>query len=394
MAVTATAAAGLVLTGLAPAQAASSLTAAVTDVPCSVPALVSAVSGAASGETLSLASYCLYRLTAGLPVISQTLTIDGNNATLKRSTAKAIGPFVILRANGGGLTINALNFRNGDNAITLTGEAALTLTGGKFIGNSGTDGGAIYDFTGGDGTVVTGAQFIANTASGSGGAIYDNAAMYGAQITDCTFTRNQAGADGGGVYDFSQANDSATGSRFFANRAAAGGGGWFSTDATILSHVVARGNVATGQGGGLWVADNFTVQDSVIQGNQAGTNGGGLYDEGSERQEQVLGTTVRGNTAADGGGIYADNAGVLTLTGDRIAGNDASSYGGGVFVTGTPGDGVATVTSTRIVRNVAATGGGGIYNQSQVAFTLTTSEVSDNEPDNCEPLGSITGCVG
>ena len=70
---------GLALAGLTPAQAQ-----AVTDVPCNVPGLISAVTAAGgSGDTLSLAPSCRYRLTAGLPVIRPSLTIDGRGATLR-----------------------------------------------------------------------------------------------------------------------------------------------------------------------------------------------------------------------------------------------------------------------------------------------------------------------
>jgi hypothetical protein len=55
-------------------------------VPCDTPAVATAIADAASGETLHLARSCHYVLTAALPVIGQNLTIDGDGATLERST--------------------------------------------------------------------------------------------------------------------------------------------------------------------------------------------------------------------------------------------------------------------------------------------------------------------
>src|ERR1700729_3485114 len=72
-AASAVAAGAITAAGLCAAPAAL----AATDVPCSVTALAADVSSASSGETLSLAAECVYDLTAGLPVISQDLTIDG-----------------------------------------------------------------------------------------------------------------------------------------------------------------------------------------------------------------------------------------------------------------------------------------------------------------------------
>jgi hypothetical protein len=51
-------------------------------------------------------------------------------------------------------------------------------------------------------------------------------------------------------------------------------------------------------------------------------------------------------------------------------------------------------TGTDIIRNEAPGGGGGIYDESTATVTLTTSPVTRNKPDNCEPPGSITGCTG
>lgn len=53
------------------------------------------------------------------------------------------------------------------------------------------------------------------------------------------------------------------------------------------------------------------------------------------------------------------------------------------------------VSGTQIIGNRAAGGGGGIYDDgTQATVTLTGSLLAGNEPDNCEPLSSITGCTG
>jgi hypothetical protein len=140
----AVAAGAITAAGLCAAPAALAA-AAATDVPCSVTALAADISSASSGETLSLAAGCVYDLTAGLPVISQDLTIDGNAATLERSDAAGTPAFVILQADGGALAISKLNFRNGKGAISVTGLTSLTVNGGTFTANTATYGGAIYD---------------------------------------------------------------------------------------------------------------------------------------------------------------------------------------------------------------------------------------------------------
>jgi len=44
--------------------------------------------------------------------------------------------------------------------------------------------------------------------------------------------------------------------------------------------------------------------------------------------------------------------------------------------------------------NSATLGGGGIYNVKGGAVSLTATSVSENHPDDCEPLSSIAGCAG
>jgi predicted outer membrane repeat protein len=80
----------------------------------------------------------------------------------------------------------------------------------------------------------------------------------------------------------------------------------------------------------------------------------------------VTTSTLSGNHAAGhGGGIYNQDSVSLTVAGTHITGNRAPGGGGGIFVDGPDG-----------------------------TVTLTSSPVTGNKPDNCEPPGSITGCTG
>ncbi len=70
--------------------------------------------------------------------------------------------------------------------------------------------------------------------------------------------------------------------------------------------------------------------------------------------------------------------------------NSADGRGGGVY-----NQGSLAASRTQIIGNRAVGGGGGIYDDgTQATVTLTDSLPADNEPDNCEPLSSITGCTG
>jgi predicted outer membrane repeat protein len=376
------------LAGLAPAQAAP---AATVSVPCSVRALVLDVTSISSGEELSLARGCTYLLAQGLAVVSEDLTIEGNGATLERSDAPGTPAFVILAADAASLTVSRLSFRNGDGGISMSG-GALTVNGGTFTANTAADGGAISQLTaGGNGPVVSDASFIDNRATDSGGAIYDGDAQFGfANVTDCTFSGNEAANFGGAISDFSE-GEGVTGSVFLGNRAGDGGALYLDPDGEdYLSHDVLEGNSASGNGGAVYSQFGLDVDNSKFADNHAGDQGGGLYIGLIELEDTVAATDFTGNSSTDGGAIGNVGESGLDLTDVTISGNHASAYGGGIY-----NEAEFDAVSTQITRNSAVSGGGGVYNtDDSVGFTptLTNSSVVDNQPDNCEPIGSVPGC--
>jgi predicted outer membrane repeat protein len=361
------------------------------DVPCSAAALASDVTSASSGETLSLAPACVYLLVAGLPVISQDLTIAGNGATLKRSLAPGTPAFTILEVDAGTVALSRLNFRNGRGAIVVNNIGNVMVSGGTFTGNAATDGGAIADNSALDGLTVKGATFIGNTAT-NGGAIFDFSAV-GATVTDSTFFGNHA-INGGAIFADPDVE-------------------------TSLSGIVAHGNSATA-GGGIYNVTNVAVTNSRIWDNRASGQGGGLYNSGAQPgQAQVTSTVLRGNSAQDGAGAYNAD-GIVSFSDSMISGNYARASGGGLYDSGDPRGqlGNLSLTDSQVTGNHARASGGGIYNDSgevdaastriavntaaagggidthgAVTVTLTASTVIKNIPDNCEPPGSITGCA-
>jgi hypothetical protein len=440
MAVMAAAGAAAVLAGgVMPAAAA-----AVTEVPCSTPALVSAVSGAASGATLSLAEGCTYVLTSALPAVAEDLTIDGNGATLHRSTAAGTAAFAILTITAGTVSLNRLSFTNGNGAITVNNLAKLIVTGGVFSGNTAANGGAINN-TASTVVQVTGASFINNTATGDGGAMYVFTAL-GDRITDCRFLGNTAAGSGGAYWEWSNGT-AISRSTFGGNKATTGGALYLDDQGSLITATEVYGNAATGDGGGIFDSPGGTpvpIAGSTITGNHAGGTGGGLDEESYGEPEPVTNTIIAGNSAADGGGINDGDGVYIKYTGDTISGNHASGDGGGINSRGAGvlfagpilfhrhagvirnsmdsaqeypsvsftdntisgnsaggrGGGVYNQGSldasrTQIIGNRAVGGGGGIYDDgAEATVTLTGSLPAGNEPDNCEPLNSITGCTG
>jgi hypothetical protein len=368
--------------GVGPAQAAPAATGAVR-VPCAASALAAGIADARAGETLSLAPHCTYVLTAGLPAISQELTILGNRATIERSYRPGIRDFSILTVSpGADLAIGNLNFRHGGSAgsgpppaDTSAGGAIdnngnLTVNGGDFTGNSASDGGAIQN---GSGSLsVRNAVFDGNRAV-NGGAVENNGTMV---LSHSTVTGNTASSLGGGV---ATAGGATVADCSIAGNTAFEGGGMWTTVTAAVTGGEFRGNKAAA-GGGIFNDNLMTLAGSRVVGNTAAFSGGGVYND-LFGDVTVTSSSFRQNHAQTGGGI--ENEDFATLSRSQLYGNTAGQFGGGIY-----NDWVLTVAGSQIVRNIAATGGGGIYLGDSFGppgtLALSGSAVFANRPDNCE----------
>ncbi|MGW4436784.1 hypothetical protein ACWELO_13620 [Streptomyces sp. NPDC004596] len=266
------AAAALAQTALAPTASA-----AVLPVACSQTALVNAINTANStpgSDTLNLASGCRYALTnalpagVGLPAITSPIVINGNDATIVRTS----GTFRILTVNGGNLTLRAVTIANGD----ATGSSVASGAGG--------------------GIVVTG-----------GGSLDANAVV---------ITGNRADF-GGGVSNFNGSTSTVNAAVVSGNTAGVNGGGLVSDGTLNVAASTISGNRAGGAGGGIANIGTLTVRASNIRSNQA-TTGGGLANgvpAVSGGTSTVSISNISNNTASGNnpGGIY-NNHGTVNLT--------------------------------------------------------------------------------
>ena len=231
---------GSFISGPAFARSSGSLTQTVygtVDVPCQVPALVRDLHGAVSQDTLSLAAGCTYRLTAtdnstdgptGLPVIGIPLTIEGNGATITRSTSSGTPNFRLLDVTkSGDLSIDDLTLSNG---------VSDTLGGGGIIN---------------DGIVaLIGSTLSANSSPLAGGGVVNYGTL---AVTNSTLSGNTTGGGGGGI-----------------DNGPAG-------TLTITNSTVADNS---GTGGGIATTGPARVTNSIIADNSGGNCNGAVTDGG------------------------------------------------------------------------------------------------------------------
>jgi predicted outer membrane repeat protein len=156
------------------------------------------------------------------------------------------------------------------------------------------------------------------------------------------------------------------------------GGGLFLNGAgSLASNCTIRGNSAA-IGGGVYLVNGAAITHSIVENNTA-TNGsgGGIY---SETRAQTVGNCVMaGNKAyASGGGVY--NA---TLNNCVLSNNAAGTYGGGSYNYG-GGAFRATMYNCLIIGNKADQGGG-VFS----AFVTPGSELY-----NCTIVGNTADVAG
>lgn len=318
--------------------------------------------------TLASATYTLMvsnNLTGGangLPVITSMIIIEGNGATIERSTTGGTPDFRIfyvqsqsdltlndititngaeglgggIFVNGGTLMVSSATFTDNvaafsGGAIRSTTSSSLTVDNSTFSDNSsGTNGGAIASQS----TLnVTDSQFSNNNANSVGGAIYLKGVNIG-NITDSTFDTNTA-HEGGAIYN--EGDLTIAGSNFSGNSGVTYGGAIETISSLTITNSTFDANTAYNGGGVASYINNGTemiISSSTFFNNSATNQGGGVYNRA---RGSIINSTFYGNSAVRGGGYAHDTGLVFTLDHTTIVNNSATLDGGGVSSSGFPG---------------------------------------------------------
>ncbi|GEM_PF-5550265 len=266
-----------------------------------------------------------------------------------------------------------------------TGSAAesVTYTNCVFERNTTTErsGGAVASVNK-DATFID-CEFRENSADlGRGGAISHSNGMLTVTGTGRTpFVANSAGDSGGAISMSGDQRVLLERIDFLENGSVDGGGAlsMFRADATITGCDFVENE--SGDDGGaaelLGVDATYEVLDSSFEGNSAGGEGGAIAVFGaSARIEDCL---VVGNNATRSGGIALSNARRPTVVlRTQIADNTATSFYGGISVTGNPippfnTEAIVAIEDCKITRNTAGMDGGGIG-----VFTAQFTEIRNS----------------
>ncbi len=346
-------------------------------------------------------------------------TIENITATFEHNYRSALG------GNGGSVTVTSSVFRNnttweGREGAGQSGAAIIYYGGTWKVIDSDFEqntvwwkGGAIAQTGGLAHMTITGSRFTGNTAAEEGGAIYfGGSATSTGTISDSYFEANSSSWGGGAVNNGASQVIINEGTRIVNNTAPAGGGGIHNSGDMQISDSFVIGNHTTtgwtGAGGGIYNtisasgAGKIEINNTEISGNYVATSGGGIYNAGdmtisnsvlsdnymtldygnggaiynttvtinagtdnekvSDGRLEISNTTISGNRAGNGAGIYVAG-GDVSVTGSEISSNTASRIGGAVYAA----DGSVTLTNVDIHDNAGASGGA-VHSLTDITF--------------------------
>lgn len=328
-------------------------------------------------DTIQLASATTYEITApdnntmeptGLPLVTSEIVIEGSDSTVQRSEVLGTPLFrIFLITETGNLTLNDLTVRNGRTGSPVNG-GFFGIQVGSGIRNFG---------------MLTLNRCTVRDNWGetyNGGGIASSGSL---TVNDSVITENDAGDDGGGIA-ISGGLLSVKNSAIINNRAldeAAGGILMNGGTATILNTTVSGNISAIGGGifnggGELKVLNSSVINNNTDQEFQTGLGGAGIVNIGGTLV--VSNTTISNNSSigSTGGGIYntSFDSGTVTLLNSTLSGNSAT-FGGGIF----NGESSTLHVQNTIIANSGV--GGDCTNEGIIATNLANLV----EDDSCNP---------
>lgn len=137
-----------------------------------------------------------------------------------------------------------------------------------------------------------------------------------------------------------------------------------------------------GYGGAVYNDGAVSIEDSVVSDNSAYSGGSVVYADSAASSTSITNSTVTGNTSNEDGGVLDITSGTVTLAGDTITHNTADS-GSVVYQYFTSPHTATTVSivSSTISDNLAIDDGGALYMQDSGSLSISGSTLAGNSTD-------------
>ena len=288
------------------------------------------------------------------------------NTFTRSCLALAIGHAAVMSTHAANILVNSNTDVDGMDVICTLREAIVSANTNPGNENSGcVSGAAGMDTISFDGTIGSTILLTQNTHL----AITEDLTINGIGEDLLTIDGNA----NAGVFRMDSAtvtlNDMtiSNGSRTFS------GGIWVRYSNLTMSNVTVSGNEGF-NGGGMTIEDSsVTIENSTVTGNSVrdAGNSGGIYIRGASNVN-ILNSTISNNSAPTAAGIRIVNSSSLNISNSSVTGNSAVNNTGGIGVYAT----VEVINST-VSGNTAAFGGG-LFVYAADTATLTNSTLVEN----------------
>ena len=166
----------------------------------------------------------------------------------------------------------------------------------------------------------------------------------------------------------------------------------------LITGSTISGNIASNIGGGMYVGttSNLTLRNSKLLNNDGATQGGAIvaYSAGTIELDRV---SVSENTAQSGAGIYAMctavcNTDIRLLNGTAIDANKATGYGGGIYAYAIANTLSVTAENSSVSGNTAA-GGAGIFTYKSGSAVINVDLQSGAVMHNNNAMTDMGGAI-
>jgi hypothetical protein len=291
-----------------------------------------------------------YQGATALPLITSSITIEGNGGKISRATGKQLARLIAV-TNSGDLTLNNLTvsggfqysgggiFNAGDLTVSSsivsgnkaiagagiynTATGSLTIESSKLTKNLAVYGGALANTQGA--ITIQNSEIIGNKAGYGGGCFQQLGTL---NIQNSSISGNRGVYFGGG-FSIEGGTVTIQNSVISKNRGYVGGAQYVSGGSHSIENTTISQNTSAESGGAMWVTTGavLEIKQSTIAKNRTRESGGGLFLQNSGGSVLVQNSTVSGNKAKRGGGID-QSSGNLVVENSTITGNSANLGGG------------------------------------------------------------------
>ena len=305
-------------------------------------------------------------------VTLQNWTSAGNACVVIMGSDPVTGSKSVFNMNGGVI-------ENCSRAVMADSGTTFNMYGGEIRNREGSRGSGVHVF--GATFVMSGGTISGCTANEGGGLYADNSivTINNGTISGCTANV------GGGLYATNSSKITINKGTISGCKAVNGyGGGLYAKNQstiTIEGGTISGCTAVIGNGGGLYVdGSTITIEDGTISGckalwsNNKG-NGGGLYAKNKSTITINKGT-ISGCEGRWGGGLYAEDSSTITITDSTISGCKAGA-GGGLCVVGSTLNIKDDIISKCFVSDTGK--GGGLYAENNSILTISGGTIKGNK---------------